>query len=172
MKKNVFDQVRYQLQTPVELLHTKDWAVEFKLSGNLDPRAMQKILSTTDAIGGGVCAIALHSASNRLTITQYSSSAGTHYQYGLFLDKSFPLEQPHVFRLVNHVDENDTGTVMLYIDGQQVGAMNTPLKDSYPIDLPATLDMKMQYIGAQSYHLTGGTLHYIQVEQSGALDVQ
>lgn len=172
IENNVFDQVRYQLQTPVELLHTKDWAVEFKLSGNLDPRAMQKILSSTDAIGGGVCAIALHSASNRLTINQYSSSAGTHYQYGLFLDKSFPLEQPHVFRLVNHVDENDTGTVMLYIDGQQVGAMNTPLKDSYPIDLPATLDMKMQYIGTQSYHLTGGTLHYIQVEQSGALDAQ
>lgn len=172
IENDVFDQVRYQLQTPVELLHTKDWAVEFKISGSWDSKSMRKIFSSSDTFGGGVCAIALHSASNRLTITQYSSSAATHYQYGLFLDENFALEQPHVFRLVNHVDENDMGTVMLYVDGQQVASMNTPIKDTYPIDLPATLDMKMQNIGTQSYPLTGGTLHYLQVEQSGALDAQ
>ena len=173
IENNVFTSARYRMENPVELLHNQDWSVEFKVSGAWDSSAMRKILSSTDDTNAnGAFAIALNSSNKRLTITQYSSAAGTHYQYGLFMDESFDLEQPHVFRLVNHVDDKGMSNVMLYVDGQQVGSMNTPIKDSYPADLLNTLDIKLQHIGSQKYHLNGGTLHYLQVEQSGALDAQ
>lgn len=53
------------------------------------------------------------------------------------------------------------------------GAVFQSAEASVPTaNLPAVLDYTFGYVSTKKYDLTAGTIHYIQVEQSGASETQ
>lgn len=109
----------YALQTPVVLLPTEDWAIEWRGSGNW----RGTMLITDDVNTAGMTYLYHSETINLLALGTYNGS--TWQNYGQILPEAIDLDEMHTFRVENRVSADGTSNMAyLIVDDMEIGALN------------------------------------------------
>ena len=151
----------YAFDTAIVLQHDRPWVLEWKLSGDWGGMLFSSTYtSKTDDMryisrtkGGQVC------------LGTWLENA--HRNYGV--DLSALDDSAHVYRLENHITEDGSNTVWMYVDGTKIGAMNNyylgSTYQSTDSDWVCGKDFVFSNVGTSIYPLNNCALEYISVAE-------
>ena len=168
-------EVQYMMDTPILLEQTKDWAVEWKMSGTTT--TWQKILALNGTRQAGDISIMLmDNTSPILAIGHYTTygSSTTHLNYGTneLASSGIDMALEHTYRLENRINEDSSNTVYLLIDGKEIGPMDYSYKTTSTDNWVNEQDFVFAAIGQTNYPLKGAKIQYIEARLSGASEVE
>ena len=154
----------FSIDTEIELLHDRSWAVEWKIKGSPNILLLSGG-STSSGNTNGSSYLYMTSAAPIITLGEYINSQ--YYNYACRYDKSY-LDDYHIYRLENKVDEDGNNMVYLFIDGQVIGELNNVYigtsNQGKTSDWICGRDLFFSYIGTSDAHPIGNCyLEYIQV---------
>jgi hypothetical protein len=167
----LFENARYQLATPFKLLHNKDWAVEWRMSGDVtNDSALAKIWAVkNDRSSDG---IVFRKTTKSIS---FAEQKNTHYYYGVKLNEyGIECTAEHLYRLQNKVNEDGTNMVYLYVDGKEIAPMTHTFSnngDDGNTNYVVGKDFSYAYMGVERYIMTGFIMDDIAVWESGASEV-
>ena len=174
-ENNLFLDTQYRLEKPFVLLHDQNWVLEWKMTGPWygASTTSQKIFceDAGSATPGAMCLL-IKGNENRITIGYYGTT--THISYGLDLDNyGISVTDSHVYRLANHINDDGSNTIYLFVDGKQIAPMThyftgTSGAMGEESDYLSGKDISFGYLGAPKYLLNNGVIEYISVVESGA----
>lgn len=176
----VFENARYQLAKAFKLLHDKDWALEWRMSGDVAQSSeMAKIWDEsgkqTDKESESIL---FRKTTKSITLTSFGSvgsSSATHIHHGVQLDKyGIDYTAEHIYRLQNKVNADGTNMVYLYVDGKEIAPMTHTFYnggDEGNTNWVVGRDFSFGYMGVPRYIMTGFIMDDIAVWESGASEV-
>ena len=175
-ENNVFLDTQYRLEEPFVLLHDQTWVLEWKMTGpwyDSDSTTSQKLFCQdgASATPGSMC-LMIKGNENRITIGYYGTT--THISYGLDLDNyGISMTDTHVYRLANHINDDGSNAIYLFVDGTQIAPMThyftgTSGAMGEESDCLSGKDISFGYLGVPKYLLDNGVIEYISVVESGA----
>lgn len=167
----------------VELSSSKQWAIEFKLSGIYDaddPR------NKDGATGEVMLMSSYHTTEHEYLYLKAdvglvcfgTSDAAGYHNYGIALKNIIPgftMADEHVYRVEHRIHANGTSMAYLIVDGQEIGPMNNYFSSSFAIDgqtgdMFSGNNMMFCYLGYSRGHWPiDCTVHYLQVWEDTAL---
>lgn len=161
----VYTTFQSRLATPFNLLHDKEWAIEFRMQFVRTPSPpMSKVWDD-----GSKWSVVARNGSKSISIC-YRDSSHTHY--GVKLDGyGIDLYAEHLYRLHNRVNADGTNMVYLYVDGAEIAPLTNKFTASSDLGIDDYLsgkDISFGFMGANSYTLDGFTMTDIAVWESGA----
>ena len=175
-ENNIFIDTQYRFDNPIVLLHDQNWVLEWKMTGpwyDSNSTTSQKLFCQDGASSTpSAWCLLIKGNENRISIGYYGTN--THVSYGLDLDDyGISMGDTHVYRLANHINEDGTNTIYLFVDGKQVGPMTQYFTGSggymgSQSDYLSGKDISFGYLGAPKYLLNNGVIEYISVVESGA----
>lgn len=156
LETGIFTNVIYAMQTPIQLKQTEEWSVEFEM---IDTWTSDKVIkfigNNPGAATDGEVSIGL--STTGITICTYS---GGHVNYGASSGLTRRADStPHKILVYNTFDE-ETNTNQLWLS----------VDDGTPVAFKSGAngrDFTFGYIGNSAYPLTGGSIRYIEVKESG-----
>ena len=98
----------------------------------------------------------------------------THMSYGVYLaEYGIDITESHIYRLVNHIDEDGTNMIYLFVDGKQIAPMTRYITGSggnmgTESDYLSGKDIFFGFMGTQKYSLDNGIIEYVSVAETGA----
>ena len=117
-----YNQGHFSLDTEIALLHSRNWAVEWKVKGTPSMLLLSGA-STSSGNTNGDCYIFVRAIGDIpiITIGEYAGSRFDNYacQY----DNNY-IDDFHIYRLENKIDDHGNNMVYLYIDGVEIGVLN------------------------------------------------
>ena len=116
VSNGTFTNVSYAVATPVELLPTDEWVIEWKASSG------SQWMLLWDSVGSGMDAPYLFhypNGNNDAWFLGYYS--GNYKNYGV---DGLDTNTLHTYRIVNEVNVDGSNMPYLYVDGEKVGPMN------------------------------------------------
>ena len=157
-----FSSARYKLTTPLNLLHTKNWALEWRMNG---PSGLTKIWDEAGTKAAyGPRSIATRSASASVAFAEYVNRDGDNQtvHHGVRLgDYGISYTEEHLYRIQNIVASDGTNVIWLYVDGVKVA----PMSDAFSAgtnfgqeSLAFAQDYSFGYMGTTDYPLKGFTM--------------
>ncbi|MBP5231321.1 MAG: hypothetical protein ILO68_06280, partial [Clostridia bacterium] len=159
-----FENARVQLSEPVMLDHDQSWIVEIKMTGLWYSEEMPKLRKLLSADGAdatvGAYALMAGTTAGRLWLGTYDGT--THVGCGVTLaDYGVDMSEPHIYRLLNHVSEDGTNEIRLYVDGVFVAPMIRYYtgKDGdtgTESQMLSGVDFRFGFLGTPGYPLDGG----------------
>ena len=167
MTGGAMSNVAYTMSKSINLLHNKEWVIEWKSTG--DWRGM--LLSSTKSTTNGMCYLYRNSSSDLVAFG--SRVDGTYQNYGIDLtDAGLDMSQPHVWRMENRIAADGSNMVYLSVDGQNMGAMNNYFTNStdnkQTVNWLSGKDLTFSYMGASSSQLLNDmSLEYMQIWADG-----
>ena len=173
---DLFLDTRYKLEDPILLLHDEKWILEWKMTGPWYDDAStgsQKLFceDSASATPNSMCLL-IKGNENRITLGYYGTT--THISYGFELDAyGISMEDTHIYRLANHIAEDGTNTIYLFVDGVQIGPMTryftgTSGDMGQESNGLSGRNIAFGYMGTPKYLLDNGTIEYISVVETGA----
>ena len=116
----------FSVETTIELLHNRRWAVEWKVKG--DPSML--LLSGQSTSSGNIngdCYLFMHNTKPIISLGEY---IGPHFtNYACLYDQSLQNDY-HVYRIENIIDEQGNNMAHLFIDGDLKGQLNNLYHDA------------------------------------------
>ena len=175
-ENGLFIDTRYRFETPIMLLHDQNWVLEWKMSGpwyDSESTASKKLFCEdgASATPGAMCLIA-SGTKHRISIGYYGTN--THISYGVNLEEyGIDISESHVYRLVNHINDDGTNTIYLFVDGEQIGPMTRYFTGSSgdmgtESDYLSGKDIAFGFMGTPKYTLDNGIIEYVSVVETGA----
>lgn len=167
----LFNNARYQLATPIKLLHDMDWAVEWRMSGDVtNDSALAKIWAVkNDRSSEGIV------FRKTTKSVSFAEQKNTHYYYGVKLNEyGIEYTAEHLYRLQNKVNADGTNMVYLYVDGKEIAPMTHTFSnngDDGNTNWVVGKDFTFGYMGVERYIMTGFIMDDIAVWESGASEV-
>lgn len=171
----------YQLEQSVNLLHDRDWNIEWRASGSwggTDESGDDPMLFSSTASPKKNFTYIWRNAADMICIG-YWASPGYH-NYGINIANTAFGElndgQMYTYRLRNVVERDANGEyvnnmVYLYIDGVEIGAMNHHFLNSVDqnetVDWVSGRDFTFDYIGNEKYEILDVNFEYLQVWEDG-----
>ena len=176
-ENGVFIDAQYRFEKSITLLHDQNWVLEWKMTGpwyDAESTASKKLFCEDGASStpNAMCLL-IKGNENRITIGYYNGST-THISYGLDLDDyGISMTDTHIYRLVNHINDDGTNTIYLFVDGKQIGPMTgyftgTSGYMGETSDWLSGRDISFSCMGAPKYLLDNGVIEYISVMECGA----
>ena len=164
--------VRYQLKSGIVLLHDQIWSLEFQIA-NWNATAGSMILAGGSTGNSGQPYVYIRPTDFFVGIGYYDGSV--YHNYGISLkDKIACNEGEHTYRLTNYIAEDGTNSVLLYVDGQQIGFLDMHYINSQLTGTDDSWfngrDFTFTQIGTSDFTVKGCTLHYIHVRESNAAE--
>ena len=161
----VFYNARYALADSMELLHHRDWAVEWKGTG----RGMTAL---TSAAGFTLNEPYFFREQNS-QIFAFGVCDGSYYHnYGILLPADIDPNQEHIYRLENHVYSYGGNMVYLYVDGVEIGPLNSYFIGNTSMGMSdnwiSGKDFVFSYLGAEGFPMSGMSMEYLQVWEDDA----
>ncbi len=172
----LFLNTRYQLETPVQLLHDEEWSLAWTMSGpwyGEDSTKLKKIFSEEgNGSAPGAMSVMIGGGGQRIYLGYYDGS--THQQFGFAMaDFGIDIAQEHSYRLVNRI--TDSGNrIYLFVDGEELGSMTHWYTGSggdqgTESDALSGRDFSFGYLGPSQYPLHLGIISSIRVVEHDGL---
>lgn len=159
LETGIFSNVQYTMQIPIQLKQDQEWTVEFEMINTWTSTKIVKFLTTN--LGQAAGDVSLGFGTNSVTISTVKSNGTSHDNAGaaIGITRSAEDTTPHKIKIYNVVDE-ETNTNQLWVS---VG-------DGEPVAFAAGAngrDYTFGCIGSSNYPLTGGSIRYLEVKESG-----
>ncbi len=175
-ENGLFIDTRYQFKEPFALLHDENWVLEWKMSGSwvdAESTTSKKLFCEdgASATTGAMCLL-VNGKSGFISIGYYGGT--THMSYGVYLaEYGIDITESHIYRLVNHIDEDGTNMIYLFVDGKQIAPMTRYITGSggnmgTESDYLSGKDIFFGFMGTQKYSLDNGIIEYVSVAETGA----
>lgn len=168
---NVFSNAQYSLNKPVVLFHDRPWVMQWKSSGAFTGGALM-LTATRNSKSEGNTYLYRKENSSILALG-YSDGTGYH-NYGILLSDYIDATVSHLYTLVNHLNEDGSNMVYLYVDNKKLGAMDNyyygATNKNTKSDWLSGKDLVFAYMGADGYPLNGCTINHLQIWENGAPD--
>ena len=153
----VFKDAQLKLAKPFNLLHDKEWALEWRMSGATTSTFAKIFDETGDEKGEGYHSISVRNGSTSISFSTHNGS--THVHYGVKLSE-YGIDHlaEHLYRLENRVNADGTNMVWLYVDGHEIAPMRTRFTasgDYGPSDALSGYDFSFVFMGVPLYTLGG-----------------
>lgn len=173
-----------RFNTPVQLHHDRQWAIEFKLSGltvadgpnNPDKKNEEVMLLTST---GTTEHEYLYLRADTGLVAFGTSDAMGYHNYGIAVKdviSGFDTNDEHIYRLENRINTDGSCMVYLIVDGQELGSMDNYFKAGTAVgygekgDIYTGNNFKFTHIGHISGHWpVDCTVHYLQVWEDTAM---
>ena len=160
----LYTSCQFLMDTTVQLLHDKNWAIEWKVKG-----APYMLLlsgqSSSSANVNGSSYLFIHGSTPMVALGEYIGPSYANYacKYDAYLNDDY-----HIYRLQNQVNAQGNNRVYLYIDGVKIGEMNNCYKDTHDTNQTSDWvngrDFFFSYIGTVGSHpISNCYLEYIQI---------
>ncbi|MBR5289407.1 MAG: DUF4886 domain-containing protein, partial [Erysipelotrichaceae bacterium] len=176
-ENGLFIDTQYAFEKPFVLLPDENWLLEWKMSGawiDAESTTSKKLFNEDGASATpGASTILVSGKYNRLSIGYYGTT--THVSYGVNLNEyNIDVTQEHTYRLYNVINEDNTNTIYLFVDGEQIGPMTRYFTGSSgdmgtESNALSGRELSFGYMGTAKYALDQGIINYVTVIESGAL---
>ncbi len=158
-------QVQYKLSKSINLLSNREWVIEMKGTGDWTGMLFA---SSANAYNEGLPYLFKTGTTSGLIAFGYKDGS-TVCNYGVSINSlNLDYSQSHTYRFENHVFEDGTNMIYLYIDGVEIGEMNNyylggsndQMKE---VDWVNGINFEFTSLGTTSHKISGLILEYIQV---------
>ena len=170
----VFHQTCYALEKSVVLMHDRPWIVEWRSEGtfmNTDGSTGARIFSSTKVNAEYQARSIFKSAKYGLISMGEKTKSGSH-NYGIALeDYGIDYAAPHTYRLENRIAEDGSNMVWIYVDGNEIGALNHyyigTVNQNQISDWIAGKNFVFPYMGTDTHGFSNCSIEYIAVWENG-----
>ncbi len=168
----VFSKTRYALKNSVVLLHDSPWVVEWKSEGtfkNTNGSSGARVFTTTDVNSEYNARYIFKSANQWLVAMGEKDTKGSH-NYGIALaDHGIDGSAPHTYRLENHIADDGSNMIYLFVDGEKIGPMNNyyigTTSQNTTSDWLSGKDFVFPYMGTDTHGFTNASIEYIRISE-------
>lgn len=175
-----FDLVSFDTDIPVTLMHDKPWVVEWKSTGTWQTgNAAGAMLLATDHESHSYHAPYLYrrSGNNLIGFGEYTLVDGvtTHYNYGIRPgDHGIDTSLSHTYRLINHINEDGSNMVYLYVDDVELGPLDNQFKGGGSLGVKSDWingkDFVFRHVGTEAFPIGNCDLEYLQIWEQGSFE--
>lgn len=167
----------FALNESVVLLHNRPWYVEWKSEGSWKDSANGSLLLCSAISGNAEDTIYLYRRGNSEIIAFGERLNKKHHNYGIQLsDNGIDGTAEHVYRLVNKIFDDGSNMVYLYVDGQELGAMNqyylAGVAQNTTSDWINGKDFVFPYLGAREFTIGNCKLDYLKISENSIATVE
>lgn len=167
----------FALDEAIVLLHNRPWYIEWKSEGNWKDSANGTLLLCSSISGNKEDTTYLYRRGTSEIIAFGERLNKKHHNYGIKLsDHGIDGTAEHVYRLVNRISDNGSNMVYLYVDGQELGAMNqyyiAGVTQNVTSDWISGKDFVFPYLGAREFTIGNCSLDYLMVSESSTAIVE
>lgn len=165
IQDGVHNNSRYQSAQAIYLLHDRAWSIEWQSEGSwsASPRLLGEVEFSEVKDSFVLCR---RKESGFISMGLHT---GTRYEtYGIKLsDHGIDGTAPHIFRLENHIADDGSNMVWLYVDGEEIGPMNNHFKattkQEATSDWLSGKDFAFRYLGDSQYPIGGCSIGYMEI---------
>lgn len=167
----------FALEKPVVLLHNKAWCVEWKSSGSWKDSANGSLLLCSAVSGNAEDTVYLYRRGNSEIIAFGERLNSKHHNYGIKLsDHGIDGTVEHIYQLVNKPSNDGSNMVYLYVDGNELGAMNQyyvgGVSQNVTSDWISGKDFVFPYLGAREFTIGNCQLDYLKVSENATATIE
>ena len=168
----LYQRTQFTLQNSIRLYHDQPWAVEWKSSGtwtdNTDGALLFAEANTSTA--PDTCYFYRRHKNDFFAFG--TRTAGNYHNYGVsFAGTGIDTTAEHTYRLENRIAADGSNMIYLYVDGVEVGPMNTYFiggtNQGKTSDWVSGKDFTFSYLGTSPHTIGGCSLEYIRVWEMG-----
>lgn len=164
-----FDDAYFKLSEPVVLLHDREWSIEWQSEGSWYDSTNGALLFASSNIKSAPKAAYLYRRHNSelIALGNYDSY---NKNYGICLsDYGVDGTASHIYRLVNRINADGSNMVYLYVDGQELGALNNyyvgGVSQGTTSNWVSGKDFVFPYVGCAQFPISSCSIDYIQVDE-------
>ena len=170
--------VQYNMDQGILLKHDRPWVIEWKAAGNGSSFGGGKLLSSSGS-NDSYAQYLYTPADSRGLVAWGVGDLSANYGFQL---KEYGIDprQEHIYRIENRIEEDGSNNIYLFVDGTEIGAMNTGYRISSntsgaagskieePYNWANGKNLYMDSIGAGgSFLLKNMKLFYLKVWEAG-----
>ncbi len=165
-----FSDTRFTLEKTVQLLHDKEWSVEWRSSGTwknpaTNDGAVLFSMLTSNRIEGNLY-IYRRFGNSFISMGTYENGKPHNYCASI---AGIDSTQPHTYRLENRIADDGSNMVYLLVDGVEMGAMNQyyigATAQNTTSDWVSGKDFLFNYMGTKEHPIGDCTIEYIRINE-------
>ncbi len=172
-----FSDTRFTLEKTVQLLHDKEWSVEWRSTGGWSTATGYSgallLSQTASSMTADSCYLYRRGGNSFIALGIYQN--GSHHNYGVSLS-GIDSSVAHTYKLVNRIAPDGSNMVYLFVDGVEIGALNQYYiggnLQSEASNWISGKDFSFSYMGTAEHPISGCSIEYIRVNEGLVLTLQ